>query len=89
MGVKSGFQEATLLADFTPRAVLAAAGTFKSNASCLNYAKGYARGSRGFLKATLLADFTPRAMLAAAGTFESNASCLNYAKGCARGSRDF
>jgi len=41
-------------------------GLFKSNASCLNYAKGCARGSRGFLKATLLADFTPRAMLTAA-----------------------
>ncbi|WP_220095520.1 hypothetical protein, partial [Acinetobacter bereziniae] len=41
----------------------------KSNASCLNYAKGCARGSRSFLKATLLADFTPRAVPAAVGAF--------------------
>jgi hypothetical protein len=38
-------------------------GVSRSEASCLNYAKSCARGSRGFLKATLLADFTPEAML--------------------------
>ena len=43
MGVKSGFQNATHFADFTPKAMPAAGGISKSEASCLNSAKSYAR----------------------------------------------
>jgi len=44
MGVKSGFQNATHFADFTPRAVLAAAE--EAIAFSQIYAKSCARGSR-------------------------------------------
>jgi hypothetical protein len=43
MGVKSGFQNETHFADFTTKAMPAAGGISKSEASCLNSAKSYAR----------------------------------------------
>ena len=65
MGVKSGFQNETHFADFTTKAMPAAGGISKSEASCLNYDKCYARGRSGFQNATHFADFTPKAMPAA------------------------
>jgi len=50
MGVKLGFHEATLHASFTPKATSAAERLSRSEASCLNYAKSYARGSLLFEK---------------------------------------
>jgi len=50
-------------------------GVSGSIASCLNYAKSYARGSEGFQAALLLASFTPRVMLAAVRDFKQQ-SCL-------------
>lgn len=59
MGVKLGFHEASLHASFTPKAMLEAIGISRSEASCLNYAKSYARGSARFQNAMHFADFTP------------------------------
>ena len=61
MGVKSGFQNATHFADFTPKAMPAAGGISRSEASCLNCAKSCARGRKGFQEAMLHASFTPKA----------------------------